>query len=224
MKRMIELMPVATLLVGAVLVGAVAVCLGGCDAPSETPAATSASSPPSDSPKTPPAKTAAPSASAVVDKPSHPCPDGSKGEGTRTKPCEAKGATRIMDVAWTGKTDDKGPKFRVTSKAKLEILYGNLVAYFYDKAGKQLEIPGTGKKPRKKVVCGGNIFAGPMKAGEKAVLTFSCVKKKHVPEGTAAIEAELQMVGFTDASGKKSDTFWRNDDLVPDERAKGGVK
>jgi hypothetical protein len=63
-----------------------------------------------------------------------------------------------------------------------------------------------------------------MKAGEKAVLTFSCVKKDHVPEGTAAIEAEMQMVGFTDASGGKADTYWRNKDLAPDTRPKGGTK
>jgi hypothetical protein len=63
-----------------------------------------------------------------------------------------------------------------------------------------------------------------MKVNEKAVLTFSCVKKEIVPEGTAAIEGEMQMVGFSDASEKKSEFYWRNDDLAPAQRKKGGIK
>jgi hypothetical protein len=63
-----------------------------------------------------------------------------------------------------------------------------------------------------------------MKPGEKAVITFSCVKKEHVPEGAKAIEGELQIVGFADATEKKSEYYWRNNDLVPDARPKGGVK
>ena len=70
----------------------------------------------------------------------------------------------------------------------------------------------------------GNIFEGIMKPGEKAVITFSCVKKEHVPEGTTAIEAEMQMVGFPDESEKKIDFYWRNNDLIPDARPKGGLK
>ena len=31
----------------------------------------------------------------------------------------------------------------------------------------------------------------------------------------------MQMVGFADASGKKIDFYWRNNDLAPDARAKG---
>jgi hypothetical protein len=63
-----------------------------------------------------------------------------------------------------------------------------------------------------------------MKVNEKAVLTFSCVKKENVPEGTTAIEGEMQMVGFSDASEKKSEFYWRNNDLAPETRKKGGVK
>ena len=208
--RVIELLPLTAL----------AVCLSGCDKPSETAGAKSSAAA---TVATPPSKTSTATPSAAVKKPSHPCPEGSKGEGTRKSPCKAKGATRIMDVKWTRKSDDKGPKFKVTSKSKLPILYGQLIVYFYDSSGKQLEVAGGGEA-RSKLPCIGNIFAGAMKPGEKAFMTFSCLKKKHVPEGTAAIEGELQMVGFTDEMGKKSDTFWRNDDLVPDERPKGGIK
>jgi hypothetical protein len=202
---------------------ALAACMFGCDEPAPNTDAPSATAQPTAAETTPPTKPAStPTPTAAVKKPSHPCPDGSEGDGTMDKPCKAKGAARIMDVKWTGKISDKGPSFRVTNKAKLEILYGNIFVYFYDKAGKQLEIDG-GEKKHKRVGCGGDIFAGPMKPGETATLWFSCVKKDDVPEGTASIEAELKTVGFTGDDGK-ADTFWRNDDLVPEERPKGGVK
>lgn len=167
---------------------------------------------------------AAPSASAApavkID-----CPKGSTGEGSFAKPCEAKGRDRMMVVTWTGKTDDKGPHFSVTNKSPNVILYGKIAVYFYDKAGKQLEVKDpAGGKPKPYQSCSGNMFSGVMKAGEKAVLTFSCVPQKSVPEGTAAVEAEMEMVGFTDASEKKIEYYWRNSDLAPDTRPKGGAK
>jgi hypothetical protein len=132
-----------------------------------------------------------------------------------------------MDVVWTGKTDDQGPHFRVTNKSQSVILYGKIAVYFYDKAGKQLEVAaasGASDKTKPFHSCGGNIFGGVMKAGEKAVLTFSCVKKERVPEGTTAVEAEMQSVGFTDSSEKTITSYWRNNDLTPEARKKGGVK
>ncbi len=129
-----------------------------------------------------------------------------------------------MEVTWNGKIDDKGPYFRVTNRSPNVVLYGKIAVYFYDKAGKQLDVQDTAASPPKAVPyrsCSGNMFSGIMKAAEKAVLTFSCVEKKHVPEGTAAIEAEMQMVGFADATEKKVDYYWRNNDLAPDVRKKG---
>ena len=194
-----------------------------CDKPAETEAAPAASSAPAEVVSAPPVQLSAAPPKAPVKKPSHACPKGSSGDGTRAKPCMAKGKTRAMVAQWTGKIRDKGPSFRVTNKTKLEILYGNIHVYFYDKAGKQITI-GEGDKARGYRACSGNIFAGPMKAGERATLYFSCVKKKHVPEGAVSMEAELKTVGFTAKSGKTSDTFWRNNDLVPAERPKGGIK
>jgi hypothetical protein len=131
----------------------------------------------------------------------------------------------MMEVAWTGKMDDKGPSFRVTNKWSSAILYGKIMAYYYDKAGKQLEVKETSTTaPKPYQTCFGNMFSGVMKAGEKAVITFSCFKRDQVPEGTAAIEAEMQVVGFADATEKKSEYYWRNPDLTPDVRKKGGVK
>lgn len=192
--------------------------------PEATPARSAAkpaqsAPPPASAKPVPPAPT--PSAPKVD------CPDGSKGEGTFNNPCEATGDSRMMDVVWTGKMDDKGPFFKVTNKSKSVILYGKIAVYFYDKAGKQLEVPstsGAADKARPYHTCGGNMFGGVMKAGEKAVLTFSCVKKERVPDGATAIEAEMQMVGFADASEKSIDYYWRNNDLTPDARKKGGKK
>ena len=133
----------------------------------------------------------------------------------------------MMEVTWNGKMDDKGPTFRVINKSPSVILYGKIAVYFYDKAGKQIQLPDPtpgSTKTRPYHSCSGNLFAGVMKAGEKAVLTFSCVKKSHVPEGATAIEAEMQTVGFADASEKKTESYWRNPDLTPDERKKGGPK
>jgi hypothetical protein len=32
------------------------------------------------------------------------------------------------------------------------------------------------------------------------------------------------MVGFADSEGKKAEFYWKNDDLAPEERPKGGIK
>ncbi len=156
--------------------------------------------------------------------PVHDCPPDTAGDGTLAKPCEAKGTARMMEVTWTGKMDDAGPQFRVVNKAKETILYGKAAAYFYDKAGKQLDVKDSEGKPRPNKLCLGNLFSGVMKPAEKAVITFSCIKKDTVPEGTAAIEVEMSTVGFADATEKKSEYYWRNPELAPDVRPKGGIK
>lgn len=151
------------------------------------------------------------------------CPKGSKGVGTSAEPCLGSGDSRMMEVAYTGKTTDEGPKFSIVNKADQQILFGAIVVYFYDKAGKQLQVK-VGDKTKPNQVCSGNIFAGAVKPGEKIFMFFSCVKKEHVPEGTAAIEAELKTVGFADESGKKNEFYWSNPDLVPDQRPKASAK
>jgi|SRR5450432_149202 hypothetical protein len=151
------------------------------------------------------------------------CPEGSSGIGTLTEPCLGKGASRMMEVTYTGKTTDAGPKFKVINKSKSPILFGSLAAYFYDKAGKQLQVT-AGGKPQPMQLCSGRIFAGAVKAGETIFVFLSCVKKTDVPEGTAAIEAEVKTVGFTDEAGSESAYYWSNPELVPDQRPKGGLK
>jgi len=156
-------------------------------------------------------------------KPREDCPEGSKGIGTSGEPCLGSGDARMMEVKYTGKTTDEGPKFAVTNKTKKSILFGSVAAYFYDKAGKQLTVT-HGGKPRPMQLCSGNIFAGAVKPDEKIYVFFSCVKKDHVPEGTATIEAEIKTVGFADESGSKNEYYWSNPDLIPDVRPKGGLK
>jgi hypothetical protein len=197
-----------------------AVCVMGCESEEAKPTAPSASAPPVVS--TPPAVTSAPVASAPEKKPVHPCPDKSAGKGTFDDACKATGKVRMMDVTWDKKIGDKGPTFKIINNAKLEVLYGKIVVYFYDKAGKQIEIAG-GDKPRKRLTCAGNIFGGAVKPGEKIFMNFSCVKKDDVPKGATNIEGEITVVGFTDETGK-NDTYWRNDDLAPEDRPKGGIK
>lgn len=227
-------MPSAIQISKAFLTAAVAISIAACAEEHSTSGAPSASASASAkasatapaAASTPAAASAAPSASASAapSGPVHDCPAGSTGDGTLAKPCEAKGTARMMEVTWTGKLTDDGPSFRVINKSPSVILYGKLVAYFYDKAGKQLDVKDASGKTHPNQPCLGNLFSGIMKPAEKAVITFSCVKKEHVPEGTAAIEVEMQTVGFADATEKKSEYFWRNSDLTPDTRPKGGIK
>ncbi|HKO46295.1 MAG TPA: hypothetical protein VJV79_01145 [Polyangiaceae bacterium] len=159
----------------------------------------------------------APTPSAQPPKLRDDCPEASSGVGTLAEPCLAKGDSRMMAVTYTGKTTDEGPKFSIVNKSKNPILFGSLAAYFYDKAGKQLEVTADGK-PRPMQPCSGRIFAGAVKPGEKIFMFFSCVKKAHIPEGTVSIQAEVKTVGFTDDAGRESVFYWSNPELAPEKR------
>ena len=199
-------------------------CSKDASQPSAAPSASTAVSPAVSAPT--PSASAPLAASSSAPEPQHDCPAGSSGTGSFTKPCEAKGAARTMDVRWK-KTGDTGPSFAVTNKSPLVIVYGKIAVYFYDKAGKQLEVADDTVSPpkiRPYHTCSGSFFGGVMNPAEKETLTFSCVPKKVIPDGTTTIEAEMQMVGFADSSGKKVDFYWRNTDLAPDVRPKGGAK
>jgi hypothetical protein len=206
------------------LAAAATVMVVGCSKEEGTPPTPT---PPSAHPAPAAPAPVAPVPSATASAPAHDCPKDTSGDGTFAKPCLAKGAARTMEVGWTGKMDEKGPSFRVINKSPSTILYGRIAVYFYDKAGKQLDVTAAGTTPPKTKpyhICTGNMFGGVMKPAEKAVITFSCVTKENVPEGAKTIEAEMQMVGFTDPTEKGVEYYWRNDDLVPEVRKKGGVK
>jgi hypothetical protein len=211
----------------ALLTTAALLVVVGCSKEESAPApsaSASASAAPPPTVSAPAPSASAPPAASSAPEPPHDCPVGSTGPGSFAKPCEAKGGSRMMEVKWK-KTDDKGPSFAITNKSKLVIVYGKIAVYFYDKAGKQLEVKDdSSPKPRPYHTCSGKFFGGVMKPAEKAVLTFSCVPKSVVPDATATIEAEMQMVGYADPTEKVIDFYWRNNDLAPDVRPKGGVK
>src|SRR5579884_1517689 len=206
---------------------AAAVASFGCSKEEAKPAppapSASAPAPPPAAPAASASAAASATASAAASdapEPHHDCPAHSSGLGSFAKPCEAKGNVRMMKVRWT-KTDDKGPSFSIKNVGAATILYGKIAVYFYDKAGKQLAVTDDSEanaKPKPFQTCSGNIFQGVMKPGENAVITFSCVPKKVIPDGTATIEGEMQMVGFADSTEKKNDFYWRNLDLTPDAR------
>jgi hypothetical protein len=199
-------------------------CSKDASAPGASASASAAALPSLSAPA--PSASAPPAVASSAPEPQHDCPAESTGPGSFAKPCEAKGRSRMMEVKWT-KTGEKGPSFAVTNKSQLVILYGKIAVYFYDKARKQLDVKDESVSPPKTRpyhTCSGAFFGGVMNPAEKEVLTFSCVPKSVVPDGTATLEAEMQMVGFADASGKKVDYYWRNNDLAPDVRPKGGVK
>jgi hypothetical protein len=199
---------------------ALATLLCGCEEEAAKPAAVTQAS--AAAAVVAPAPTPAPSAEPPP-KLRDDCPKGSSGVGTSDKPCLGSGDSRMMVVQYTGKTTDEGPKFSVVNKADQQILFGSIAVYFYDKSGKQLQVT-SGDKQRPYQACAGNVFAGAVKPAEKIFIFFSCVKKSHVPEGTVTIEAEVKTVGFADEAGKKSEFYWSNPDLAPDERPKGGLK
>lgn len=208
-------MPVAVQSTKFVSALTLAALLFGCDEkPKEEPAAkpSAAAAAPTPTPTPPPPP-----------KPREDCPEGSSGIGTSAEPCKGSGDSRMMEVTYSGKTEDQGPKFSVKNLTKKSILFGSVAVYFYDKAGKQLQVT-HGGKPRPMQICSGNIFAGAVKPEEKIWVFFSCVKKEDIPEGTKTIEAEAKMVGFSDDEGTKNEFYWQNMDLIPDERPKGGIK
>jgi hypothetical protein len=201
-----------------ILLACVAISVVGCSKEEAKPGPDAAASaaPSAVASATPSAPAPSASAGPPVD-----CPKGSSGEGSFYKPCDAKGAARMMTATWNGKTDDKGPFFKITNKSPATILYGKIAVYFYDKSGKQV----PAKDGSRYHGCGGNIFEGVMKPSETAVIQFSCVTKANIPDGVTSLEAEMQMVGFVDpANDKKVAYYWRNNDLCPDDRKKGGVK
>ncbi len=206
---------------------AIAMVVFGCSKEEAKPLTPTPSATPEALPSAVPPASASPAASAsAAPEPHHDCPAKSAGIGSFVKPCEAKGNERLMKVRWT-KTDDKGPSFSIKNIGQTTILYGRIAVYFYDKGGKQLDIKDESETPPKTKpfhTCSGSFFQGVMKPAESAVLTFSCVPRKVVPDAAATVEAEMQMVGFADATEKKIDYYWRNLDLTPNARPKGGVK
>jgi hypothetical protein len=193
----------------------------GCGDESGAAGSASASAAPAPTPKPTPKPTVSAAPSAEPDAPPRAdCPKDSKGGGTQRQPCEASGDKRFMEVKYL-RIEDKGPAFNVRNTSDATVNYGEVQIYFYDKAGKQIAT----KDNKKKLTCAGaKLFDGPMKKGDFFKINFTCLPKDGVPDGVDTIEAEIDMVDIADkADDKKVDLYWRNKDLAPDERPKGGV-
>ena len=80
-------------------------------------------------------------------EPPHDCPTGSAGPGSFTKPCDAKGSSRMMD----GEVEEDGRQRAILRHhqqvAAGRSCYGKIAVYFYDKAGKQLDVRTTARRP-----------------------------------------------------------------------------
>ena len=98
-------------------------CALGCEEPAEE---TAPPKPTVSAAPTPPPATAS---AKPPPKPRDDCPEGSSGIGTFDQPCQGSGDSRMMQVEWTGKITDKGPKFAVTNKSKLPILHGTVASW-----------------------------------------------------------------------------------------------
>lgn len=217
-------MSIAKRCLQGLLIALIPTALSACEAEKKEAPAATANKPPAQPAATPAQTSTPPPVASVAKEPPHDCPEGSSGEGSSNKPCEAHGPERAIDVDFD-KFTDNGPQLKLANKTKKTILWGKLIVYFYDKAGKQLEVKDATGKSKPNKVAMGKIFGGPLKPEEKNVrLTFSDVKKSDVPDGATRAEGELEKVGFADDSGEKVDFYWKNDDLVPAERAKGGLK
>ena len=110
------------------------------EAAADAAAAPSASAP---APSTVASVAPTPSASAsAAPEAQHDCPTGSTGPGTFTKPCEAKGG--VADGGDQVERQDRrqrSPSFAVTSKStRSSSSTAKIAVYFYDKAGKQLDV------------------------------------------------------------------------------------
>ena len=150
------------------------------------------------------------------------CPDGSSGEGTTSSPCKAGSPTsRLMELKWTGKIGSKGPIFAVTNKAKRPISQGDVQVYFYDAAGKQLQVSLLGMSDKKSHFwTSGAVFNGDgVKAGETQEVEFG-QGPAMFPAGAVNAEGEASRVCF--ATGKPDwdcDVNWENAALKGDTRA-----
>jgi hypothetical protein len=135
------------------------------------------------------ASNAAASSQPKKDKPT--CADWG-GEGSLDRECVLKGKSPFK-AKWTGAYVDsfgrQVPEFEVESSFELEVSWGYVATYYYDKDGKQLELNlDNGYKAMHNYENGSGLLK--MKPGETKKLGFG-VTKEQVPAGTETIEAEI---------------------------------
>ena len=183
--------------------------VSGCSKKSEGPGASASAS------AAPSASVAAPAGTGGV------CPPNSSGKGTAEEPC--KGTGRVLEAKWTGKNNKKSV-FSVTNKLKSKVDFVQASIYYYDAAGKQLEIPNKDnpKYPHKSASPSGGLFTiGP---GETKEIELGFTVDL-IPKATKSIELEFNKVGWVSSDpNAKDDVYWENSALAPENRPMGANK
>ncbi len=159
------------------------------------------------------------------------CADwGGTGSLTFQDPCKLKPPSPVK-AKWTGKyvkgSSGEVPEVEVENGFDLELSWGFVNVFYYDKDGKQLEITyESGTKTKRHYENGSGILKN-IKPGEKKMLALG-PPKSATPEGTETIEVEITGFALEHAENakKKDDKHFRVDVGVPsfDERPKGGWK
>lgn len=150
------------------------------------------------------------------------------GEGDFEKDCVVKGPSPLK-AKWTGKyVDDFGrevPEIEVENGTDLELSWGFVNLWYYDKDGKQLELQyESGTKSKRFYQNGSGLLKG-IKPGEKKLLAIG-PQKKETPAGTDSIEVEVTGWGVENPKDPKARKMFRVKAPVEnlDERPKGGWK
>jgi hypothetical protein len=155
-----------------------------------------------------PAATAASAAPATAN-----CPAGSTKD---TSGCKATRTARVATIAWNGVTGESSQTLTVKNSAGAPLKDATIAIWFYDAAGKRLDIAGS-----KKYRIPGDGLGGTINAGASKDITLS-VAKATLPTGAAEIEGELVKATLVNPDGSDG-PIWQNDDLNADERVMTGT-
>lgn len=148
------------------------------------------------------------------------------GTGAFPDRCTLKGPSPVKGK-WTGKYVDsfgrEVPELEIENGFDLELMWGFVNLYYYDKDGKQLEITYENGSKAKRFYQNGSGLLQNIKPGEKKKLALGPTKKE-TPEGTDTIEVEVTGFGFELPNRDPKNKFFDVEIANYDERPKGGWK
>jgi hypothetical protein len=180
------------------------------------------------------AKAKGASSAATSSKEKTTCADfGGKGELTVANMCVLPRPSPVKGK-WTGayvtKFGQEQPEFEVENGFELEINWGNVALFYYDKDGNQLEVTfASGDKSMAPYQSGSGTFGGDkpgkgLEPGEKKKFSYGPTKAE-TPAGTETIELEVRAFGHELPNrDPKSKFFMVQAPDVPNVRPKGGWK
>ena len=147
------------------------------------------------------------------------CPLEASGAGTAGEPCV--GTDRALEAKWTGK-NKKASVFSVTNKLMWPVDFVQASAYYYDAAGKQIEVPLSWNSKYRAKSWDGSVGLVMIQPSETKEVELG-YDVDSIPKATKTIEIEFSKVGFK-VSGSTSESYWQNDSLAPSDRPMGGSK